>query len=63
MKPAIDPSKCIACGTCAGTCPDVFKMNPSSGIAEVVEGADYEANDEKIKDAVSKCPTQAITYS
>ena len=25
---------CIACGMCAGTCPEVFRMNDDTGMAE-----------------------------
>ena len=25
---------CIACGMCAGTCPEVFRMNDDTGMAK-----------------------------
>ncbi len=52
-KVRIDSSLCIACGCCAGTYPDDFKIG-DDGIAEPING---EAEEE----AVSVCPVGAIS--
>lgn len=48
---------CTACGLCEETCPDVFKVNDA---AEVIEGADFAANEDAIKEAAENCPVEAI---
>lgn len=60
MKVIIDKEKCIGCGSCVAVCPGVFEMT-ADGKAELVAGADLEANKEKITEAVAICPTEAIT--
>ena len=42
---------CIACGMCAGTCPEVFRMNDDTGMAEA-----YAESQE----AMNSCPAGAI---
>lgn len=58
MKPKVDQNLCIACGTCQGLCPEVFKVEEK---ATVIEGVDYAQHEEKIKQAVDSCPVQAIS--
>ncbi len=59
IKPKIDQEKCIGCGTCAAICPEVFELN-SEGKAEV-KPADYEAFENRIKEAQEACPVEAIS--
>lgn len=59
MKPVINQEICIGCGTCEGICPEVFKL--TDGKASVNKMDDYTAFKEKIDQAVSSCPVQAIT--
>jgi len=61
MKPVINDS-CIACGTCEGVCPEVFKVEEKDGrMIAVVLDADYSALEAKIDEAISACPVQAIS--
>ena len=53
----VDQNKCIGCGLCTATCPDVFEMG-DDGKAKIKEGA---KPDEKCKEAANSCPVQAIT--
>ena len=68
MKPVVDPEKCISCGQCAATCPEVFFMG-DDGIANVryedAEGnaTDFSLYEEKIAEAIGGCPNQAISDS
>ncbi|MFA6322175.1 MAG: ferredoxin [Candidatus Buchananbacteria bacterium] len=57
-KPIVDQNLCIGCGSCESICPAVFKLN--DGKAQVIDGADYEANAAAIQDAISSCPVNAI---
>jgi ferredoxin len=51
---------CTACGLCEDICPEVFKLED---IATVIEGADYSAHEDKIKEAAESCPVEVIKYS
>lgn len=58
MKPKVNDS-CIACGMCENTAPNIFKIGDAK--AEVQE-ADYQAEKEKIDEAIAACPVQAISW-
>lgn len=51
---------CTACELCVGTCPDVFEMGDE--IARVIEGADFEANEDCIREAAENCPVEVIKF-
>ena len=58
MKAEVDKSLCVACGACAGTCPEVFRMR-ADGLAEAyrdVEKTELDA----AQDAAQDCPVGAI---
>lgn len=60
MKPKVNDS-CIGCGTCEGIAPEIFKVEEVDGkMIAVVQEADYEAQKEKIDEAIAGCPVQAI---
>ena len=50
---------CTVCGMCEELCPEVFEMEDE---AVVKDGADFEINEEGIKDAVDSCPVEIIKY-
>lgn len=56
----IDKNKCIGCGACAATCPEVFQME-DDGKAGVKEGANTKKNLKCIKEAIQNCPVEAIS--
>ncbi|MEK6832981.1 MAG: ferredoxin [Nanoarchaeota archaeon] len=56
----VDKEKCIGCGACASTCPQVFEMT-DDGKAEVKAGADLKKNAKCIKEAIQLCPVEAIS--
>ena len=54
----IDKKKCIGCGSCPATCPDVFEMG-DDGKAKIKAGADSKTK--CISDAIKSCPVGAIS--
>jgi len=58
MKAEVDKSLCVACGACAGTCPEVFRMG-ADGLAEAYRGFERTELD-TAQDAAQDCPVGAI---
>lgn len=54
---SIDKEKCIGCGACSATCPEVFEMK--NGKAAVKAGK-KNSKDVCVKEAAESCPVQAI---
>lgn len=50
---------CTSCGMCEDICPSVFVMPDE---AEVKASADFEANEECIKEAAESCPVEVIKF-
>jgi len=59
MKPKVNKSKCIGCGTCTVLAPDVFKMGDDNK-AEIYNETGCE--EDIIQNAVDSCPVQAISW-
>lgn len=53
---------CITCGNSESVCPEVFKIDIPKGTAAVIEDADYEALDAKIRQAAASCPVRVIKF-
>lgn len=62
MKVKVNQDLCIGCGLCASesVAASVFEMNETDYKAVVKDGADLQANKEKIKEAIEMCPVVAI---
>lgn len=62
-KIIVDQDKCIGCGACVGCEPNVFEFN-DDGLA-YAKKSDFDKLDdntkESVRDAVSGCPTEAIS--
>ena len=54
----VNSDKCIGCGACVGTCPEVFDFS-DEGFAKVKEQPN-ENNLNKAVEALENCPTSAI---
>ena len=50
---------CTSCGLCEGIAPEVFEIDD---VSEVIEGADFNANEEEIKESAEECPVEVIKY-
>ncbi len=59
--PFIVEDECIACGTCAELCPEVFMLNESLGFAQVINATG--APEEKIQEAIDNCPVSCIHWA
>ena len=55
----VDKKKCIGCGACVATCPEVFEMNDDDMKAQVKAGAKAKAS--CVQDAIDGCPVGAIS--
>ena len=58
--PAIDLSECNDCESCIELCPDVFRRNGETGQIEVADLSGYP--EEKIREVISMCPQDCITF-
>ena len=56
MKISVDQQKCIGCGACAATAPDIFEMGDDNKAHVKVE----ETNSSSAKIAAEACPVEAI---
>jgi ferredoxin len=54
----VDPEKCITCGLCADTAPEVFEMINDKAVVKA--GKEGESSD-KVKEAITNCPASAIS--
>jgi ferredoxin len=52
---------CTACALCEQICPEVFEM--VDDLAKVKAGADFNANEEKVREAADSCPVTVIKVS
>lgn len=48
---------CTSCNLCVDLCPDVFEMEDE---AEIIDGADFVANEECIRESAESCPAEVI---
>lgn len=60
-KVYIDEDECIGCGLCEEICPEVFKLNEETDIAEIIkpEGGPEALIDE----AIESCPVECIGWT
>jgi ferredoxin len=56
----VDQAKCIGCGLCVSTCPDVFELS-EDGKSQVKAGADCEKS-VCCQQAIDDCPAKAISW-
>ncbi|MEA2041634.1 MAG: ferredoxin [Bacteroidota bacterium] len=50
---------CTVCGLCEEMAPDVFEVEDD---CVVKDGADFDANEEDIKEAAESCPVEVIQF-
>ncbi len=58
MKVYVDKDLCTGCGLCVDSCPEVFELEGDVAKAKIdTVSSELE---EKVKEAASNCPTEAI---
>ncbi len=58
--PSIDPALCNQCGGCVEVAPQVFAVNPATGMIEVVALPSYPR--EEVAEAIRYCPKGCISW-
>lgn len=58
-KIIVDKNKCVGCGACIATCPNVFKIKDGKAFAVKSEVEKLTCE----KEAESACPVSAISVS
>jgi ferredoxin len=56
----IDQDECIGCGSCEELCPDVFRLDPDTDIAEVIKP--QGGPEDLIQEAIEVCPVDCIMW-
>jgi len=59
MKVRVDPIKCISCGLCIETCPEIFEWGNDKLARAKVEQVLPEL-EACVREASENCPTEAI---
>ena len=59
MKVCVNQENCIGCGMCIDVCPEAFEYNADSK-SELKKGINLDVLEDKIKEAQSVCPVDAI---
>ena len=62
MKVRVDPAVCAGFSVCLGLCPEVFELH-DDGYAIVRVGEVPKECEDAVRDAVSQCPSGAISLS
>ena len=60
MIATVDKSKCIGCGLCEGTCPQVFRLG-EDGLSEAYNNPIPTESKDTAQEADDGCPAEAIT--
>jgi ferredoxin len=60
MKAKVIKDDCISCGLCVNEVPEVFSWDDSEK-AEAITGEVASDLEDATKDAITSCPTDAIT--
>jgi ferredoxin len=57
---AVDVAKCIGCGLCVSTCPEVFELGGEDGKSHVKNARGCEQCN--CQEAIDSCPARAISW-
>ena len=57
----VDRERCVGSGTCEALAPDLFEVG-DDGVVELLR-PDPEGDDAEVREAVSACPTSALSLA
>jgi ferredoxin len=60
MKVKVDKNKCISCGLCTNTCPNIFSMDENNK-SQVLKQPSNKTEATCAKEAIESCPVEAIS--
>ena len=60
MRVVVASYKCIASGSCALTCPEVFEQRDEDGVVHIVDASPPLELVERVKLAVDLCPSRVF---
>ena len=60
MRITADSTRCVGAGQCVLSAPDVFDQDDDA-LVVLVDGSPGDDDLELVRDAVDRCPAQAIT--
>jgi ferredoxin len=59
-RPAVDIATCTVCMGCVELCPEVFRLNESTGYIEVIDKPAYP--EDCVDEAIKYCPQDSIAW-
>ena len=59
-RPVLDLSECSLCEGCIAVCPDVFQINETTGLLEIIDMDDFP--EACVDEAIKYCPEDCITW-
>jgi len=59
--PVVDIGACTVCMGCVELCPEVFRLNETTGYIEVIELDAYP--DDLVNEAIKYCPQDCIEWA
>jgi sterol 14-demethylase len=63
LRVVVDRDLCQGHGVCAGEAPELFRVDPASGVVRVLQESPPEALRGKLEAAMRHCPTRALSLS
>ena len=63
LRVRVDKDLCQGHGVCAGEAPEVFRVDPATGLVELLQENPDEALRERVEKAVRYCPTRALSLT
>jgi ferredoxin len=62
MRVVLDRERCVGSGTCEALAPEVFEVG-DDGIVTVLRPEPAAAEEDAVRDAVTQCPTGALSVT
>jgi ferredoxin len=63
VRIVVEPGACCGHEACVEICPEVFALDASTGLVELVSAAPAAALRVRVEAAIEECPTDAISLA